>query len=325
MGKMKITVIGAGAMGSLFACFLHRAGHEVWLLDKDGERVEAIRRSGLTLEDASGTHRLNVSTVTGSAGDIGAADLVIVFVKSYDTAEALRDARPIVREDTRVLSLQNGLNNLEIIAAATGKGRLLGGTTAHGATLIAHGRVRHAGSGDTVIGSFGSAEAGELDAVAGLLNGAGIRTAVTGDLTATLWQKLMVNAAINPLTALTGLCNGQIMGHPGLADIQERIVMEVCAVADARGISLGACDPLATVRDVCRRTASNRSSMLQDVLNRRRTEIDAINGALVASGTACAVPTPYNTVVTMLVKALELNRRSYCADDHCGRKDTAMQ
>ena len=151
---MKIAVIGAGAMGSLFACFLHRAGHEVWLLDKDGERVEAIRRSGLTLEDASGTHRLNVSTVTGSAGDIGAADLVIVFVKSYDTAEALRDARPIVREDTRVLSLQNGLNNLETIAAATGKGSLLGGTTAHGATLIAHGRVRHAGSGDTVIGAL---------------------------------------------------------------------------------------------------------------------------------------------------------------------------
>jgi len=198
MGKMKITVIGAGAMGSLFACFLHRAGHEVWLLDKDGERVEAIRRSGLTLEDASGTHRLNVSTVTVSAGDIGAADLVIVFVKSYDTAEALHDARPIVREDTRVLSLQNGLNNLETIAAATGKGRLLGGTTAHGATLIAHGRVRHAGSGDTVIGVFGSAGAGELDGVAGLLNGAGIRTAVTGDLTATLWTKLMVNAAINP-------------------------------------------------------------------------------------------------------------------------------
>jgi 2-dehydropantoate 2-reductase len=100
------------------------------------------------------------------------------------------------------------------------------------------------------------------------------------------------------------------MGHPGLADIQERIVMEVCAVADARGISLGACDPLATVRDVCRRTASNRSSMLQDVLNRRRTEIDAINGSLVASGRACAVPTPYNTVVTMLVKALELNSAS---------------
>jgi 2-dehydropantoate 2-reductase len=321
MVNMKIAIIGAGAMGSLFACFLHRAGHEAWLLDKDRERVQGIQEAGITLEDPAGTHRFTISTVTGRAGDIGTADLVIVFVKSYDTAEAVGSAGPIFGDTTLVLTLQNGLNNLETIAAVTGRDRLLGGTTAHGATLLGHGRIRHAGSGDTVIGAFGRAGAGELNMVAGLFNRAGIKTAITGDLITTLWKKLIINAAINPLTALTGLCNGELIEHPGLADVQGRMVMEACTVTEARGISINRGDAVAMVREVCRRTSSNKSSMLQDVLNRRRTEIDSINGAIVAAGEACNVPAPYNTVVTRLVKALELNSRSRDGDER--REGTA--
>jgi 2-dehydropantoate 2-reductase len=216
---------------------------------------------------------------------------------------------------TVVLTLQNGLNNLETIAAVTGRDGLLGGTTAHGATLLGHGRIRHAGSGDTVIGAFGRAGAGELNAVTGLLNRAGITTAVTEDLTTTLWRKLAVNAVINPLTALTGLCNGELIGNPALADVQERLVKEACAVAEGRGIRIIAGDALAMVREVCRRTSANQSSMLQDVLNRRRTEIDAINGAVTAAGEACSIPVPYHTVVTRLVKALELSRLSGDGDE----------
>jgi 2-dehydropantoate 2-reductase len=297
-------------MGCLFACFLHRAGHEAWLLDKDEDRVRAIRERGLILEDPAGTHRIGFPTVTGAARDMGIADLVIVFVKSYDTAEAIGNAASAFGDATLVLTLQNGLNNLETIAAVTGRDGLLGGTTAHGATQLGHGRIRHAGSGDTVIGAFSRAGTGDLNAVAVLFNRAGITTSVTGDLTATLWRKLIVNAAINPLTALTGVCNGELIGQSGLADIQGRLVMEACMVAEARGISICADDAAAMVREVCRCTASNQSSMLQDVLNRRRTEIDSINGAIVAAGEACTVPTPYNAVVTRLVRALELNRRS---------------
>jgi len=307
---MKIAIIGAGAMGSLFACFLHRAGHQTWLLDTDRERVRSIQEGGLVLEDPAGAHRFSISTATAAARDIGAADLVIVFVKSYDTAGAVGGAGAVFGDATLVLTLQNGLNNLETIAAVTGRNGLLGGTTAHGATLLGHGRIRHAGSGDTVIGVFGSAGAGELNAVAGLFNRAGIVTAVTGDLTATLWRKLVVNAAINPLTALTGLCNGDLIRNPALADVQERLVHEACAVAAARGVGIDPGDAVPLVREVCRRTAANQSSMLQDVLNRRRTEIDAINGAIAAMAEADGVPAPYNTVVTRLVKALELSRRS---------------
>jgi len=297
-------------MGSLFACFLHRAGHETWLFDKDEERVRAIQEGGLVLEDLDGMHRISISTVTAVARDIGAADLVIVFVKSHDTAVAVGSAGAVFGDATLVLTLQNGLNNLETIAAVTGQEGLLGGTTAHGATLLGHGRIRHAGSGETVIGAFGRVGTGELDAVAGLFNRAGITTAVTGDLTATLWMKLIINAAINPLTALTGFCNGEIIEQPGLADVQDRLVKEACAVAEARGIRINAGDAMAMVRDVCRRTAANQSSMLQDVLNRRRTEIDAINGAIAAAGEACGVSVPYHTVMTRLVKALELSRLS---------------
>jgi len=307
---MKIAIVGAGAMGSLFACFLYRAGHEAWLLDKDRERVEAIRHGGLTLEDTEGTHLLRISRVAGTAGDIGPVDLVIVFVKSYDTEEALGSALCLLHDATVILTLQNGLNNLETIAAVTGRDRLLGGTTAHGATLLGHGRVRHAGSGETVIGAFRDSASGETGAIAALFNRAGIKTTVTGDVHSTLWRKLIINAAINPLTALTRLPNGELIEHAGLADIQAQIVKEACAVAKARGLGINTGDTLAMVRNVCRGTASNKSSMLHDIMSGRRTEIDYISGALVSAGAACHIPTPYNDIATRLVKALELRRFS---------------
>jgi len=307
---VKIAIIGAGAMGSLFAFLLHRAGHPAWLLDNDRERVATIRQGGLTLEDSTGSTRLAISTVTTDPGDIGAADLVIVFVKSYDTEEALESALSLFHEETVVLTLQNGLNNLKTIAGVTGRDRLLGGTTAHGATLLSHGRVRHAGRGETVIGSFTGSAAQETSTVAELFTSAGITTTVTSDLTATLWRKLIINAAINPLTALTRLSNGEITEHPGLTDIQQSVVNEACAVAGAEGLTISPGDALAMVREVCRGTATNKSSMLQDVVNGKRTEIDYINGAIVAAGAACHIPTPYNSVLTRLVKALEGHRSS---------------
>lgn len=303
--EVKIAIVGAGAMGSLFACLLHRAGHSACLLDKDRERVEAIKQGGLILEDAGGSSIHAIPTVTADPHDIGAADLVMVFVKSYDTEEALRGALPLFHDGTVVLTLQNGLNNLETITGVRGGRYLLGGTTAHGATLFGHGRVRHAGCGETVIGAFAGDAAAEAAAVAELLTRAGIKTTVTGELTTTLWRKLIINAAINPLTALTRLANGEITAHPGLMNIQQYIVCEACEVARAQGLTIDPAGALAAVRDVCSATASNKSSMLQDIMSGRRTEIDYINGAIVAAGAACHMPTPYNSILTRLVKALE--------------------
>jgi 2-dehydropantoate 2-reductase len=303
---VKIAIVGVGAMGTLFACFLHRAGYTAWLIDNKSEQVNTIRQEGLTVEDAEGTHRIPLYTATTEPEVIGQVDLIVIAVKAYDTKQAMSGAVPLVGDETVVLTLQNGLYNLETIAGIVGKNRVLGGVTAHGATRLGCGHIRHAGSGETVIGSLSGEQRTQLTRVCELLNAAGIRTTTTTDVTGTIWSKLIINAAINPLTALTRLTNGEIIECAELLDVQKRVTEEACAVAATQGITIHYASPVEKVKDVCRATAPNKSSMLQDILNGKKTEIDYINGAIVTEGTACGVSTPYNQILTRLVKAVEI-------------------
>ena len=295
-----------GAMGTLIAYFLHRAGCTVWVLDNKSEQVSTVREEGLSVEDAGGTDRIPFPTATTDPEEIGQVDLIIIAVKAYDTGPAMRGAVSLLGDETVVLTLQNGLYNLETIGEIVGKNRVLGGVTAHGATQLGYGHIRHAGCGETVIGSFSGEPGALVTRVSNLLSAAGISTTTTADVTGTIWSKLIINAAINPLTALTGLTNGAVIECAELLDVQERVVKEACAVATARGITIHYDNPVEKVKEVCRATARNKSSMLQDILNGNQTEINYINGALVSEGAACHVPAPYNHVLTRLVKALEL-------------------
>jgi len=303
---VKIAIVGAGAMGTLLACFLHRAGYTPWLLDTERKQVETIRQEGLTVEDAGETHRIACHTATTEPEVIGRVDLVIVTVKAYDTEQAMKGAVSLVGDGTLVLTLQNGLYNLETIASIVGEHRALGGVTAHGATQLGYGRIRHGGSGETTVGALPGVQPARLAAVCDLLNGSGISTSPTTDLTGTIWSKLIINAAINPLAALTGLPNGALIACAALLDLQRRITEEACAVAAARGITVLYDNPVEKVKEVCRATAANTASMLQDITNGKQTEINYINGALVSEGTHFGIATPYNQVVTRLVRALEI-------------------
>lgn len=305
---MKIAVVGAGAMGNLFSYFFQRAGYVPCLLEKHGERVDALRREGLTVETPSGNYHVSLPTVTTDAKRIGQVDLIVIAVKAYDTERAMKGALPLLGDKTVVLTLQNGLYNIERIARITGKNRVLGGTTAHGATQLSHTHIRHAGRGETIIGVLQGERVLQVNEVSTLLNQSGIETGVTNDVNGTIWGKLLVNAAINPLTALTRITNGEIIECSELVDVQRRVVDEVCTVAKKKKVAFHFSDPAAKVKEVCEATASNQSSMLQDILNGKRTEIDYINGAVVAEGTACGVSTPYNQVLTRLVKALEIQQ-----------------
>ena len=307
---MKIAIVGVGAMGSLFAYFFHQAGITPWLLDNHEGRVDAIRSEGLTVETPSGTHHISWSTVTTKPEEIGQVDLIIIAVKAYDTELAMEGAAPLLGDKTVVLTLQNGLYNIERITHITGKNRVLGGTTAHGATQLSLTHIRHAGSGETVIGVLPGERVLQVNAVGDLLNSSGVKTRVTDDVNGALWSKLLINAAINPLTALTRLPNGEIAECSELVDVQRRVVEEACAVAKQKGILIHFPDPVAKVMEVCKATATNRSSMLQDILNGKKTEIDYINGAIVAEGASCGVATPYNQILTRLVKALEIQQSS---------------
>jgi len=305
MSEKSIVIVGAGAMGSLYAALLARSGQKVWLLEKDNERIAAIRRGGLSIKEDDGFWHVPFEHITSAVEDFGSADLVMLFVKAYDTAAAMFDIMPAVAADTTVLTLQNGLGNIEQIRQHVPGVQMLAGTTAQGANLLAGGCIHHAGAGDTIIGAPEQPVRWRAEAVRDLLSAAGIMTSVTADIYSVLWEKLLVNMCINPLTAIVRIRNGQIIEHPALLQLLDQIVAEGLAIAATLRIQLPCDDPIKKVLEVCRSTAENISSMYQDIRSCRRTEIAQINGAVVGYGRRMGIPTPVNAMLTDLVLAME--------------------
>ena len=303
---MKIVIIGAGAMGGLFAARLAAAGEDVSVVDVWAEHVETIRTQGLILETGEGEVRTKPAAVT-RVEDLAAcaADLVIVFVKSGMTAAAARSAQTILGPVGRVLTLQNGLGNAEIIDEVFGADRVLAGTTAQGATLIGPGRIRHGGRGDTHIGRLTGPVDDFCREAAMILSRAGIPAIAEDAVQSLIWGKLVINVGINALTALLRFTNGQLNDHAETRELVKLAVAEAVQVAAASDVRLPYDNAVEKVLAVAAATATNRSSMLQDILRGRATEIDAINGALVREGVRLGVPTPVNATLTLLIKALE--------------------
>jgi len=304
---MRIAIVGPGAMGCLFAYLLSRdPSHEIWLVDILPERVETLRSAGLLVEGVSGTHHLRPLVSMDPAG-IGLVDLVILTVKAPDTYAAALSALPLLGRETLVLTLQNGMGNIEEIDRAIGPGRTLGGTTSMGATVLAMNRIRHAGWGETIVGEPAgkTRTASRAEKILALFKGCGLEASFTKDLDGLLWSKLVINAGINPLTALTRLHNGQLLEHSGTRAVMEAAVKEAAKVAEAGNIRLLYGAPVEKVAGVCRATAGNVSSMLQDVLRELRTEINQITGVIVREGARLGVPVPVNESLLNLVRTVE--------------------
>jgi 2-dehydropantoate 2-reductase len=302
---MKISIIGSGAMGSLFGGMLSRARHEVVLYDVFKEHVEAIRRDGLAIEQAGSSEVLTVRpAATTDPADTCGSDVMIVFVKSTATEEASRQFAPLAGPGTIALTLQNGLGNEAILRKHFGAERTAAGVTSHGATFLGPGRIRHAGKGPTHI-AMADGSHRRLVAFATALAQAGFETHVEADVAGLVWSKLVINVGINALTALTGRENGRLLDLEETRSLMAELVAEAVAVAKARGITLTYVDPLATVYDVAKKTGANRSSMLQDFDRNRETEIDFMNGAIVREAAELGIPVPVNAAVARLVKAID--------------------
>ena len=301
---METLIIGAGAMGGLFASLLAPLV-PTSLFTTNAEHAKAITLAGLSLTGMDGQIRHLPARVLTDPLQYGrSADLIILCTKARSTSQASDIARQLLAKDGLVLTLQNGLGNLEHIQAAVGVSRAAAGITAQAATLLGPGQVRHAGSGPTVLAA-GPGQGKKIAAIAALFNQAGIPTTVTKDGDALLWSKLIVNVGINALTALLRVPNGTLAMVPEYESIMAQAVAEAVAVAQALGIKLPDEEPLERVRQVCQMTSSNQSSMLQDILKGRPSEIDVINGAVVRKGAQNGVPTPVNQMLTQLIKALE--------------------
>lgn len=303
---MKIVIIGSGAMGCLFAGFLAKTKEDVWLLDNNPQRAEKIQEEGIKSQGVSGSWQVKVK-ITTNPKEIGIADLIIIAVKSYHTKEAIKKIGSIVAESTMILTLQNGLGNTEVISEVFGPERVIGGITNQGATLLKIGNIKHAGIGETIIGRVDGKIPVGLRSLREIFNKAGIETRISKDIKALIWSKLIINVGINALTAITHLPNGKLIEFEGTREIMEQAVSEAVRVAKRKRIKLIYDDPLAKVEAVCQATATNISSMLQDVQNKKHTEIDFINGVIVRQAQSLGLAAPVNTVLTNLVKTIETN------------------
>jgi 2-dehydropantoate 2-reductase len=237
--------------------------------------------------------------------------LVIVLVKAFDTEAVAKDLSGRIGSDTPVLTLQNGLGNAEELASRLSPDQILAGATTMGALREAPGEVQLTGRGGCEIGAWSGAGERYLPQIQQVLQQAGIACRCTKNTSATLWKKLVVNAAINPLTAILRVRNGALLERAELEPVIRAVTEEVWQVGSRRGIHLPEPPELyQEICRVCRVTAANRSSMLRDVEEHRRTEIDAINGAVVRLGNESGMPTPVNSTLAALVRAATDRRTS---------------
>ena len=301
---MRVTVVGCGAVGSLFAANLAQLEDvEVWAFDRDGEHVAAINEHGLRLSGAAEV--LGKLRATTDAADLPASDFGIVATKCMHTAAAIEATAPAFAAGA-VCSVQNGVGNEEAIAQRVE--RVIRGTTFPAGRVVEPGHVQWDVKGDTTIGPFEPSPAPmpEVGRLAEACTRAGLPTEAVADARGPQWRKLIFNAATNPIGALTGLTHGRVCEDPGLRRLVSQLVDEGKAVAAAQSIELDA-DPEELIDHAARPDVAydHKASMLQDVEARRPTEIDYLNGGIVRFGREQGVLTPLNEAVTALIKGLE--------------------
>ncbi len=335
---MRVAVLGTGALGCVFASHLSEHA-EVWMLGTWAEGIAAVRREGIRVWEKDGPVRHARVEATSDPGAAPPADIALVLVKSYQTERAAAWAArvlsrsPLGRSSLTetsglAVTLQNGLDNGQKLAAAVGPARTATGVTYLGATLLGPGQVRLAARQPTYVGlnpAGADSQTGRgwprpnaddfevpmpfrgtdlVQALVSLLNCAGLEARITPDVQSLLWGKAVANAAINPLTALWRVPNGELLATPERRELLAALAREGAAVARGRGIALPFEDPVEHVASVCEATAGNRSSMLQDAERGRPTEVDSINGVIVAEGKRLGIPTPVNDVVWRLVRGI---------------------
>lgn len=302
---MKIAIVGAGAMGSLFGAKLASTGNDVLLVDVWREAVEAIQSHGLRVDDlGGGTATVRVRAVTDAA-EAGPVELVVIFVKCYDTDAAARGAVPLLGPATPVLTLQNGWGNVPRIAQVVGQERVLAGVTYHSATVLGPGHIQYAGRGPTILGELDGKISPRVKEIADVFNAAGLQVTPTAEVVKEIWSKLAMAVCGLPTSALLRFHSGDLIRSEGTVHLMRALMGETVAVAKAQGFGLDFEERWATVSGAMTRNPGVKPSMLQDVERRRRTEIDVVNGAVVAAGKQLNIPTPYNETMVWLIRSLE--------------------
>ena len=303
---MRTYVIGAGAMGGIYGGLLAKAGHDVTLIDIRQDHIGLVERDGLVVEGVRGHHVIRVPAQTDGTG-LAPADFAIIFTDANSTKDAARTAKEVLKPEGFALTLQNGIGNVEALVAELGAARVVAGVTMNSGALPEAGRAAYTNAGLTSIGELDGRVTPRIQEVARMLNQAGIETKVVADPMSEIWTKFVLNCAINSLTAVTGLRSGEMYRTPEVNALQDRVLDEILAVVERKGIKLAEPDMRKKIKGHCR-VRYNRPSMMQHVERGQRTEIDALNGALVREAKAFGMAVPYNEAIVAVVKGVEKSR-----------------
>jgi 2-dehydropantoate 2-reductase len=304
---MNIAVLGAGAMGCLFGAKLWESGQQVILVDVREDHVAAINELGLAV-DAEGAERIVRVPASLPAEVTEPPELILLFTKAFHTESALAGAKRFIGPDTWILSLQNGLGHQEIIEKFVDRSRIVVGTTTFPSDFAGPGRIHTKGSGATRIMTADGVRSDRLEAVAAALDGAGLNCQISEGVQAVIWEKVAFNAALNCLTAVTGLPVGGVGGAPEGRALAERVVAEALEVARKKGLAVNEAGVQETVGMAFRDHGDHKPSMLQDLLAGRPTEVGFINGAIVREAKALGVEVPVTETLGCLVKVIEAGR-----------------
>jgi 2-dehydropantoate 2-reductase len=311
---LKICILGAGALGCAIGGVLTESGNEVWLVNRSAGLVDTLSRVGLTMRENGVDRVVPVHAATHCSGvspASGPVDLVVVLVKSFHTREAIESARAILGDNTVVLSLQNGIGHEDVLVDVVGRARVMAGKTYAGGVMLAPGHVIVGTKNkETIIGELDGELTGDVSPrarrIADTFQRAGLATTVSGDIMGTIWEKLLVNVATGALSGITRLPYGLLYQVPEVEACAVAAVAEAMAVAHASGIRLTTTDPRQPwVKAAAGLPFEFKASMLQSLEKGSVTEIDFVNGAVVAQGRKLGLPTPVNMALVACMKGIE--------------------
>lgn len=298
--RMRVAIVGCGAMGSVYAGLFAEAGHDVVAVSPPGTHMAAIAKAGLRLTGASGDRFIRFLALTRAPA--APVDVLVLATKSFHAAQAIRDAVPLIGPQTLVLTIQNGLGASDQVAAIVGRDRLaVGIAAAFGASLKAPGHAHHENTGKIAIGAYAGLSAKALDRIVALWAGAGMDASAAPDIAAMQWEKLICNVAYSGLCGVTGRTVGEVMDSPDLGPISQAAAQEAHAIARAAGVALAVDDPVALALAFGTKVRAAKPSVLLDIEAGRASEIDYINGAI--DRVACQVGQRalVNATITALV------------------------
>ena len=302
---MKICIIGAGAMGALYGGRLLLAGGDVQFIEIRQAAVDALNDGSYLYDGLDGEHRLQAPASTTADG-MSPADIAFIHTDTNNTRAAAEHARAVLKPEGWAVTFQNGVGNVEILTEILGAERVVGGISYHSAASPKAGHATHTNANKTWIGELSGGGSARVEQLRDMLAGAGFDPHIADSIQSVIWTKFMLNCAVNPLCAITGLRSVEVGQDPSAIEMQGLILDETLAVIAAKGITLTDPDPKASIVKILGR-AYNKPSMLQHMEAGLQTEIDSLNGAVVREGAAHGVPTPYSHALTMMIKARNAN------------------